>query len=242
MTDNNTPQRTDRVPGFVYLDMDRVRSISSRLDEGYIEEKVEEREESEEVAKGITTSIRATIFGVVPGTVSGEMEGNYEKTDHSGTVTGENRALHHYYFTLLEEWLEGFEGGWFHDVESIEEGLEGRSYGKDALPSKVRDEISEGDIIRVSGDLQLMDFGASMDFIEGMLSSKTHIEDFESRASNHSSQEGVDSDDISELNKELDMIRMFKPMVDMMSNVIPDSYEDLLTAEINPYVDSEENF
>lgn len=34
--------RQDRVPGFVYLDMDRVKSISSRIDEGYIEEKVEE--------------------------------------------------------------------------------------------------------------------------------------------------------------------------------------------------------
>ena len=53
-----------RVPGFVYLDMDRVRSISSRIDEGYIETKVEEREESESVADSIAGSIKASVLGI----------------------------------------------------------------------------------------------------------------------------------------------------------------------------------
>lgn len=105
----STNDRQDRVPGFVYLDMDRVKSISSRIDESYIEEKVEEEEESSELAASLTGSIKAYILGVGSSSVSGTVESRTGSTSR----TEESRALHHSYYPLLEGWLEDFEGEWF---------------------------------------------------------------------------------------------------------------------------------
>jgi hypothetical protein len=41
------------VPGFVYLDMDQVKSISARMGGGYIKEQIEGQEEFEEESESL---------------------------------------------------------------------------------------------------------------------------------------------------------------------------------------------
>lgn len=244
MNDTNEPANTERVPGFVYLDMERVKSISSRLDEGYIMEKVEEREKSSEVAKSITGSIKASIFGIVPGVATGKVESSGSKTDASINISGENKALHHYYFTLLEEWLEGFQGDWFHDISNIKENFQDHSYSDAALPSKVRTEIAEGDIIRITCDLQLLDFEASIELMNGFFKA---IDDLEALSENISDPndkseifEPSEVREMLQITEEMNDLKSIEPMFDFFENILPAAYDELLAAEAYPYENSTE--
>lgn len=128
--------------------MDRVRSISARLDKGYIVSKIEEEESKNELAADLSASLKAMIPGLAPVDASASVGGGLKTGRVSSERTGQNKALHHYYYTLLERWLENFKGDWFHDFADITEDIEG-SWSDRAAPSKAKSKISEGDIVRV---------------------------------------------------------------------------------------------
>lgn len=64
MTGENGREGPAYVPGFIYLDMDLVKSISARMGGGYIKELVEGDEVLEEMTGGIKTRLMASIFGI----------------------------------------------------------------------------------------------------------------------------------------------------------------------------------
>lgn len=248
---DDTAATEERVPGFLYLDMDRVKSISSRMDEGYIEEKIEEEEENSEIASSLTGSIKARILGIGSGSVSGTVEGR----SGSASVSGETRALHHYYVPLLEAWLEESGSEWFHDVNSLLDEIDG-SYAERASRNKIASSVSEGDIIRVKGDMELLDFSTSLDFVQGMLSAFDKVDstlressekgadrDNGTAADSEVFREGLLDDDQSESDDlsaadifgispdDLDAIRL---MFDMFHDIMPSGYEDMVVTQVFP--------
>lgn len=52
------------VPGFVYLDMDLIKSLSARMGGGYIKEQIENRGEFEEASESLRAKLMASIFNV----------------------------------------------------------------------------------------------------------------------------------------------------------------------------------
>lgn len=239
-----------RVPGFLYLDMDRVKSISSRMDEGYTQERIEEEEENSEIASSLTSSVKARILGIGSGSVGGTVEGR----SGSASITGETRALHHYYVPLLEAWLEESGSEWFHDINSLLNEIDG-SYAERTARNKIASSVSKGDIIRVQGDMELLDFSTSLDFTQGMLSAFDKVDS----TLRESSEKGTDgntgtaadsevfredlldddhqSDDLSAADifgigpDDLDAIRL---MFDMFHDVMPSEYENMVVTQVFP--------
>ena len=228
------PPRSGRVPGFVYLDMDRVRSISSRLDEGYVKEKVEEKEESEEIAGSIYGSIKAQIFGSLG--PSAEVGGEVSSSIASAQRSQENKALHHYYYDILEGWLEQFEGEWFHEIDN----MAAETGGVSALPSRFNDEVQEGDIIRVSGDINLLDFRSGVELMEGFFEALDLLEEVQTNAIKEAlrgnSIEDIDLDDFGFAYSEFESI---EPLFKMFTEVMPDEYTEMVAAECHPFDDAE---
>lgn len=229
------PSRTERVPGFVYLDMERVRSISSRLDEGYVKEKVEEQEETDEIAGSVYGSIKAQIFGSIgPSAETGaEVSGSHA----SGQRFQENKALHHYYYDILEGWLEQFEGGWFHDIDEMATETGGES----ALPSRFRDTVEEGDIIRVTGSVDLHDFRTGVDLMEGFFEALESLEEVQTAAI----KEALRGNDMGELDLEefgfaFSEFESIEPLFEMFTEVMPEEYTEMVAAECAPFEDAEE--
>jgi hypothetical protein len=171
MSESDGGQR--RIPGFLYLDMDRVKSISARIDQGYIREQVEEQEESTEVAESIYGSIKAQIFGSVG--PSAEAGAEVSSGSSSASRFQEVKALHHYYYDLLEKWLSQAEDDWYHDIDSMMEEVGGEA----ALSSRFRDHVEEGDIIRVTGTINFLDFKTSMELMSGFFEGIDLLEEFQ---------------------------------------------------------------
>jgi hypothetical protein len=213
---------------------------------------VEEEEESSELAASLTGSIKAYILGVGSSSVSGTVE------DRTGSTsrTEESRALHHYYYPLLEDWLEDFEGEWFHDVDDTIDDIEG-DYTERAARSSVTSVVSEGDIIRVTGSVELLNFSTSMEFIDGILSAVNRLEeeldDSEDTTSDEapatesdimresltedeeSPLENLTANDVVGVSQEdLSAIELiFK----LFHEFIPSQYEEMLAARIYPFED-----
>lgn len=231
----DTPARTERVPGFVYLDMDRVRSISSRLDEGYIKEKVEEQEESDEIAGSVYGSIKAQIFGGFgPNAETGaEISGSHTR----GSRFQENKALHHYYYNILEEWLEQFEGEWFHNIDE----MPNETGGESAIPSRFRDKVNEGDIIKVTGGIDLHDFKTGVELMEGFFQALEKLEEVQTEAV----KEALRGNEIGEIDLEefgfaFSEFESIEPLFDMFTEVMPKEYTEMVAAECEPFEDADQ--
>jgi len=212
-----------RVPGFVYLDMDRVRSISSRIDEGYIERKVEEREESESTAESITGSIKASVLGMGP-----KVEGEHSSTSTEVSLSSESKTLYHYYFDLFEQWIEEQEGGWFHDVNNMMEEVGGES----ALPDRFRSNVKEGDIVRIKGPLEFQDFNSSLNIMKGFIENADALDGLILQQVKEAVREGggdisVDPGDVAR-----NQIEEFKPVFDLFNAVIPEDYQNMIAATV----------
>ncbi|WP_372478914.1 hypothetical protein ACAH01_08700 [Halomicrobium sp. HM KBTZ05] len=228
----DSPARADRVPGFVYLDMDRVRSISSRLDEGYVKQQVEEREESEEVAGSIYGNIKAQIFGSFG--PSAETGAEVSAGFASGQRFQQNKALHHYYYDILEDWLEGFEGDWFHDVDD----MANETGGKSAVPSRFKNEVDEGDIIRVSGNVNLLDFRSGVELMEGFFDAIDLLEEVQTTAIREALRGNeLENIDIDEFGFAFDEFESIEPLFEMFTEVMPDEYTEMVAAECQPFTD-----
>jgi hypothetical protein len=231
----DAPARTERVPGFIYLDMERVRSISSRLDEGYVKEKVEEQEESDEIASSVYGSIKAQIFGGIgPSAETGaEVSGSHATSQRFQ----ENKALHHYYYDILEGWLEQFEGEWFYDIDEMATETGGES----ALPSRFRDRVNEGDIIRVTGGVDLHDFKTGVDLMEGFFEALGHLEEVQTEAIQEAlrgnTMEEIDLEEFGFAYSEFESV---EPLFDMFTEVMPDEYTEMVAAECEPFEDAEQ--
>ncbi len=227
MSDSNGERR--RVPGFLYLDMDRVKSISARIDQGYIQEQVEEQEEAEEVAESIYGSIRAQIFGFIG--PSAEAGAEASSGSSSASRFQEVKALHHYYYDLLERWLSQAEGDWYHDVDSLMEAVGGES----ALPSRFRDRVEEGDIIRVTGTINFLDFKTSMELMSGFFEGIDLIEEFQTeviREQLTGDASDFDFGSITELG--FSEFKSVEPLFETFRAVLPEEYLEMLVAELAP--------
>jgi hypothetical protein len=93
--------------------------------------KIEEEESKNELAADLSASLKAMIPGLAPVDASASVGGGLKTGRVSSEKTGQNKALHHYYYALLERWLENFKGDWFHDFADITEDIEGRSWVED---------------------------------------------------------------------------------------------------------------
>lgn len=219
----------ERIPGFIYLDMDRVKSISARIDEGYIQNRVEEKEGSEKVAVSVYSNIKANILGSIgPGLETGSEVAGESASAHRSQ---ESKALHHYYYNLLEEWLESAEGKWFYDVDSLKD----KANHESELPGEVRDTIVEGDLIRVTGAIKFSDYRTSMDLMEGFFEAIDPLEDFQT---NLIKQHGaISQQDFANEFEELQALqefRHFEPLFTAFGEIIPEEYRDMVAAELSP--------
>ncbi|WP_327053513.1 DUF6414 family protein [Halomicrococcus gelatinilyticus] len=234
----DTPTVDTRVPGFVYLDMDRVKSISARIDQGYIQERVKEQEESEELATSVYGSIKAHILGSVG--PSAETGAEVNAGFASGSRLQETKALHHYYYDLLEQWLAKAEGDWFHNVNLMKEGVGGGS----ALPSRFRNEVEEGDIIKVSGELNFSDFNTSVELMDGFFDMIELLEEFQTEAVRK--QLTGDTSEVTELSEvgefELQKFKPAEPIFNALKTVLPNEYRQMLITELSPISDNDFTF
>jgi hypothetical protein len=91
------------------------------------------------------------------------------------------KGLHHYHFTLLESELEKADGKWFHDLENelAEFEMDSSDARERFYRSQFGDTISEGDIIRVSGNLEISDVSTSLDMFGGVLSMMSQFQELD---------------------------------------------------------------
>ncbi|EMA49190.1 MULTISPECIES: DUF6414 family protein [Halococcus] len=223
-SDSQTEMASERVPGFLYLDMERVRSIASRMDEGIVEEMVEAEEDEFQWANRFTASVKATLYGIGGFAAQNETEVGETNTE----ISEETKSLHHYSYTLLEEWLDGAETGWFHDVDTILEEYERQP---NVAQGGVRDRIEEGDIIRVTGDLDLLDFQTSLEFANGIFEG---FDNFEQKVEDLDIDERLkaeyDLGEITEINSaEMELISL---IFDLFEDMMPEEYRNMVAAEI----------
>ena len=147
---------------------------------------------------------------------------------------------------MLERWLENFKGDWFHDFADITEDIEG-SWSDRAAPSKVKSEISEGDIVRAKGDTELLDFSTGNEFMDGFFNSIDDLRAFEEEMNDATKEQKrvteLSSEDIEELLKtkeEMESIELLKPIFDMFSSFMPEAYNEMVAAQIYPFEESKE--
>ncbi|WP_458188957.1 DUF6414 family protein [Haladaptatus sp. NG-WS-4] len=234
MANNDTEEETapEYIPGFVYLDMDQVKSISARMGGGYIKEQIEGHEELEQESESLRARVMASIFNI--GTdVEGQVTSTEADTSRSESVKG----LHHYHFTLLESELEEAEGDWFHDLASVlgESEMSNDSARERMYTSVFRDRISEGDIIRVEGDMVLSDVSTSLDMFDGFISLMGNMGEHDYLGV-ESFGMGNTFDDDSEF-AEMDWEtreKTFRLMLDLISGILPEEYENMIIAELFP--------
>jgi len=231
---STNPEIGERVPGFLYLDMERVKSISARLDEGYIEEQVDQREENATVSSSIYGSIRAHILS--PLSVRAETGGEVAAEQQSTRGTRETKALHHYYYDLLEGWLEQADGTWFHDLNQMDDDEIGSG---SALSSRFRSEVEEGDFVRVTGSLHFQDFKTSMGLVGGFFDAIEEIKQYQADVI----QQQLSGEQVANLNiddidqSEFNEFESVEPLFSAFSSVLPEEYQNILVAELSPDVD-----
>jgi hypothetical protein len=217
--------RNERVPGFVYLDMERVKSISARLDEGFVKERIEEETESEKETERIMGRIRGFLVSPAGG-VGSTVEGENTSTETSGSRTESSKAFHHYHVTLLEDWLEDFEGDWFHDL--------GEKEGKDVKETYLQEQVSEGDIIRIKTDLHLQDFESSFEILNGFLDSADDIEEFLGKISQIDGEGMINEEDVQDWEDMKDfqqIVSVFRPMFNMFEEILPADFSQMVVGQ-----------
>jgi hypothetical protein len=211
---------SERIPKFIYLDMDRIKSITARMDEGYIKEKVEEQGETEQNSETLTGAIKGSIFGI-----GASASASTTQTEAETEVSQETRGLHHYHYNILESMLEDQEGDWFHDIRDVEDA---------------RKEISEGDIIKISGNLQISDFETSFNMIEGLFEA---LQDDQARQM--LGDDILDTEDFYDqtgediTRPENDQLGGIETIFSMLRGFLPSEYENMITGQLN---NQESNF
>jgi len=241
MPESDTEERfpPEYVPGFVYLDMDQVKSISARMGGGYIKERIEGEEELEEESESLRARVMASIFNI-GADVEGEVTTTEAETAHTESVKG----LHHYHFTLLESELEEAEGEWFHDLESVMDQSEmtGDSARERMYTNVFRDQISEGDIIRVQGNMELSDVSTSLDLLGGFVSMMSTVQQLEEMGVGSFDMEDAfdEGSQFAEMDWET-REQAFTAFVDLFSELLPEEYENMIISELFPLESNEEH-
>lgn len=227
--ENLTPRY---VPGFVYLDMDQVKSISARMGGGYIKEQIEGQEELEEESESLRARLMASIFNI-----GADVEGEITRTEADTSRSESVKGLHHYHFTLLESELEDAEGDWFHDLESVmgESEMSGESAQERMYTSVFRDRISEGDIIRVQADMELSDVSTSLDLLGGFVSMMSTMQELDTLGIEGFDMEGAFDEDSKFAEMDWDTREQaLNAFLDMFSAILPEEYENMIIAELFP--------
>lgn len=239
MSESDTPENgPEYVPGFVYLDMDLVKSLSARMGGGYIKEQIEGREEFEETSESLRAKLMASIFNI-----GSEVEGETTVTEGESEAVESVKGLHHYHFTLLESELEEASGDWFHDLESVmgETEMSGDSARERMYTSVFRDRISEGDIVRIQADMELSDVSTSLELFGGFISMMSKMERL--------SELGMGSFDMDDAFEDSELEDMdprrreevLELILDFISGVLPSEYENMIIAEMYPLEENQEH-
>lgn len=227
------------VPGFIYLDMDQVKSISARMGGGYIKEQIEASEEFQEESESLRARVMASIFNI-----GAEVEGEISETEGESSRSESIKGLHHYHFTLLESELEDAEGEWFHDLDSIlsQSEMSSSSAQERLYQSQFRESISEGDIIRVQGDVEVSDVSTSLEFMGGFVSMMSRLQEFEDLGIGSFDMENTMDDDSKFAEMDWNTREQaFQLIFSTISNILPDEYENMIIAELFPLEDTREH-
>jgi len=128
---------------FVYLDWERVRSMSAQLLGGVPQDTTRER--------GQDVGARGEVQGGIPAVLKGRGEGDYRyfRTEN------ETRSLQHYAYSLFEERLR--ERGMVAEVD----------FGFD-FDEWTEDHFRDGQFVRVTGLVRLMDYGWTSTMMEAL--------------------------------------------------------------------------
>ncbi|WP_256687335.1 DUF6414 family protein [Halococcus qingdaonensis] len=227
------------VSDFVYLDMDEVKSISARMGGGFIKEMVEGDEEVNEVSKSVTARLMASVFGIGKAGI----EGNVLETSGDASYEESVKGLHHYHFTLLQNRLEDAEGKWFHDLGDIRPStsMSGDGFREGTRSDGPWDDISEGHIIRVDGNLEVSDMSTSLDLLLGILSVMSDSEKLEALGLNSVDMDETFDEDspLADMDDDERKERMLD-FFDTFSAFIPAEYEEMIFAELFPIQNNRE--
>jgi hypothetical protein len=119
---------------FVYLDWERVRSMSAQLLGGVPQDATRER--------GRDIGARGEVQGGIPAVLKGRGKGDYRyfRTEN------ETRSLHHYVYSLFEERLRERDL-----VAEVDAGFD--------FDEWTEDRFRDGQFVRVTGLVRLMDYG-----------------------------------------------------------------------------------
>jgi hypothetical protein len=226
------------VPGFVYLDMDLVKSISARMGGGYIKEQIEGREEFSESSETLRAKLMASIFNI-----GSEVEGESTTTEGESSAVESVKGLHHYHFTLLESELEEASGDWFHDLESVmgESDMSGDSARERMYTSVFRNRISEGDIVRIQADMELSDVSTSLDLFGGFISMMNKMEQLSDLGiGSFSMEDSFEDSEFADMDPER-REEVFTLIFELISGILPKEYENMIIAEMFPLEDNREH-
>lgn len=134
----------DSIPrDFIYLDWERIRSIAAQLFQGIPEQSTTEKH-NEASAKG---ELQGGIFGILQG--KGGIDYRYFKSEN------ETRSLHHGIYSLVEDRL-------------TKEGLVKVIDDKYDFTRWIEEHFHDGQFIRITGLMRLIDFNWSSEVIESM--------------------------------------------------------------------------
>lgn len=107
-----------------------------------------------------------------------------------------------------------------------------------AAPRAVRDRVSEGDIIRVSGDVEMLDFGTSFEFANGIFDGFDNFNE-EIQEIRRFVGDEVDLEDFDEFQgPEMDLYDAF---FDLLEEMMPKEYNDMVASNIYPLDDEDQN-
>ena len=182
----------------------------------------------------------------------GSLRGSLEGRAASSVLTEESRAIHHYSYTLLEEWLKEYESEWFHDLDTALNEMEENNETNAAL-TLVQNKISEGAVIRVTGNMEVLDFSTSLAFIDGMVSG---IENFDERMKNaadedidmsimrtlltddnSNNEDAVSAKELFDISSE--ELLLINSIFSLFDDVMPDQYREMVAANIYPVESNE---
>lgn len=131
---NETKPKTEALRDFVYLDWERVRSLSAQLLGGVPQDATRE--------SGHDMGAKGQVRSGIPIVLDGRGEGDY----HYYRTQNETRSLHHHVYSLFEKRL-------------VERGAVTEVNADYDFDEWTEDGFRDGQFVRVTGLVRLMDYG-----------------------------------------------------------------------------------
>jgi hypothetical protein len=204
---------------FMYLDWERVRSMSAQLLGGVPQDATKER--------GHEAGARGEIQGGIPAMLKGRGEGDYRyfRTDN------ETRSLHHYVYSLFEERLRKRNA-----VAEVDATFDSDEW--------TENRFRDGQFVRVTGPVRLMDYGwisTMMEALPSMMRTAHHAanialkQDRDAGRLTRKEFEAEQQQQQSQLN-ELKALKL-----DKMTDLVRNLYGDVVRVKVVPDPDRPAN-